>query len=162
MSHGLDESVVRRFWRYVDKRGKRECWPWTGGTNDDGYGKLFFKDGELRKQLLSHRVSFAVSRNVPLSELLIVRHSCDNPLCVNPSHLIHGSILDNIADRQSRNRQAKGEGNHNAKLTADQVKEIRRIHVPYQRPYLRELADRYGVTLDQIHRVARKKVWRHV
>lgn len=159
MGHGLTESVVRRFWKHTRKRGPDQCWPWLGGKKEDGYGRLFLRRG---KYLFAHRISFAIATNTSLESLIVVRHKCDNPRCVNPKHLLHGTILDNVADRQSRNRQTRGENHFNAKLTELQAEEIRRIHVPYRRPYLRELAKRYGVTLDQVHRVARKKSWRHI
>jgi len=53
-----------------------------------------------------------------------------------------------------------GENNHNHKLTAKDVKEIR---LKYTDGYLQStLAQEYGVGPDQISRIVNYKVWRHV
>ena len=35
-------SIIKRFWKYVDKKGPDECWEWTG-CNSGGYGQLGIK-----------------------------------------------------------------------------------------------------------------------
>jgi len=39
---------------------------------------------------------------------MIVRHSCDNPRCVNPDHLLLGIQMDNHADKIERGRFVSG------------------------------------------------------
>ena len=51
----------------------------------------------------------------------VVRHSCDNPSCVNPLHLAIGTQLQNIADREERGRTAVGLKNGRAKLTPEMI-----------------------------------------
>lgn len=89
-----DAKTQERFWSKVDKSaGDSGCWVWTGVTFDDGYGA--FKAGG--KMYRAHRASFAIANNSDPGDL-VVRHSCHNPLCVNPNHLSAGTVEDNTAD----------------------------------------------------------------
>src|SRR5688572_33287595 len=69
-----------------------------------GYGHVSF-NGEVRR---AHRVAYELAHGVAPGNL-VVRHSCDTPACVNPDHLLLGTQLDNIADRNMRGRTAKGD-----------------------------------------------------
>ncbi len=71
-----------RFWDKVDKRSRRECWQWQGGRTGRGYG-TFWADGMARA---AHKVAYELSKGiVPAGKY--VHHTCDNVLCMNPSHL---------------------------------------------------------------------------
>ena len=50
---------------------------------------------------------------------------CDNPPCVNPAHLAEGTARDNVRDRDSKGRQARGDRNPASTLVADDVRAIR-------------------------------------
>lgn len=56
----------------------------------------------------------------------VVMHLCDNPGCINPSHLISGTHLENKKDRKRKGRNS-GEMNGNSKLTSEEVSEVRRL-----------------------------------
>lgn len=58
---------------------------------------------------------------------LLVRHTCDNPNCINPEHLIVGTPQDNMNDRDERGRTPKGESHYNSKLKEKQVLEIKKL-----------------------------------
>lgn len=76
-----------------------------------------------RYVLRAHRVSFWLATGL---EPAVVMHGCDNPPCVRPSHLYEGSIRLNNVDRQQKGRTAHGETHYAAKLTDQQVADIRR------------------------------------
>ena len=76
------------------------CWLWPFSTTSQiGYGQVWF-EGKPRG---AHRVAFVLNGGV-IPEGMIVRHSCDTPLCINPEHLLIGSYADNSADMVARGR----------------------------------------------------------
>ncbi len=80
------------------------CLEWLAGGSTDrpsgSYG-IFTIDG---KGYYAHRVSYAWQKDNTLKSNEAVRHTCDNPRCCNPDHLIKGTHLDNMRDRSARNR----------------------------------------------------------
>lgn len=77
------------------------CWEWTDYRLPFGYGRIY--DGATRRMLLTHRVSYELHHG-PIPDGLIVRHTCDNPPCVNPDHLELGTRVDNMQDCVQRGR----------------------------------------------------------
>lgn len=56
-----------------------------------------------------HRLIYADKLGLTLKDIegVVVRHTCDNPRCINPEHLIGGTLADNNRDRAERGRSAK-------------------------------------------------------
>lgn len=134
------------------------CWIWTGSLNKTGYGQF----GVGGKAVLAHRMSYELFKG-PIPKGMHILHSCDNPSCVNPDHLFLGTHQDNMDDKVAKNRQAKPQGNLNgrAKLTEQQVKEIREKYVP--RKYSSySLAKEYGVSQYNICAIISNKSWKHI
>jgi hypothetical protein len=74
-----------------------DCWIWIGTQN----GKPKKRYGVIRdnyRQKKAHRVSYELYRG-QIPEGLVVRHLCDNKLCVNPKHLELGTVSDNNRDK---------------------------------------------------------------
>lgn len=94
-------KLERRFWAKVDRRGPDECWPWIAKAviSDLKYGAINVS-GIVTG---SHRVAYALA-NGSITDGLHVRHSCDNPPCCNPAHLIEGTPADNVKDMMDRGR----------------------------------------------------------
>jgi len=114
--------MEKRFWAKVDKSG--ECWLWTGGFFNVGYGAISGPDRRPRK---AHRYSYELAHG-PIPDGLWVLHRCNVRACVRPDHLYLGTHTDNMADRKRAQRQARGNDLPFAKLTPEIVHEVRRLH----------------------------------
>ena len=105
---------------------------------------------------LAHRVVWElVYGPIPLG--LDVLHKCDNPPCVNPTHLFLGTQEDNGKDMAIKGRQTTGEKDGMHKLTLIQVKEIKKSPLSGNK-----LAQIYPVSRSQIQRIKSGECWRMV
>lgn len=90
-----------RFWRHVNKGSPYECWVWTGSNDGKGYGQI--SAGAGRSPIKAHRLSWEI-HNGQIPAGMVICHRCDNPKCVNPSHLFVGTQKDNMVDCATKNR----------------------------------------------------------
>lgn len=156
-----------RFWPKVNRT--EGCWVWTGGKNRQGYGLFRFRN----RSFLAHRASWILHHG-EIPTALGVLHKCDTPLCVNPSHLFLGTQQDNMDDAKSKGRVqigdansmrrhperiARGERRWNARLTENQVREIRQAAKVITH---KEIARRFGLDPCQVSRIVSGKRWKHV
>lgn len=144
------------------------CWLWYGSLRSDGYGQ-FRAGNKLRK---AHRVAYEAYRG-PIPDGLHVLHRCDVRACVSPFHLFLGTNADNMADRNAKGRQAKGDASgsrthpesrprgekqRQAKLTDANVLAIRAAIGKTQR----QIASAHGVSKTLIGQVRRREIWSHI
>lgn len=120
-----------------------------------GYGYRSVKG----KNYFHHRYVYEQETGIDLTPDILIRHTCDNPPCVNIDHLIEGTDLDNIQDRVDRGRSAKGTSHGSNKLTEDDVRWIREHQADYLQ---KELANMFGVSQNIISKIVRKVIWTHI
>ena len=95
----LSQKNINNFLAKFNRGDNDDCWNWMASSNEGGYG--WFSVGERME--LAHRVSYTYF-NGGIPQGLLVLHSCDNPICINPHHLRVGTQQDNIDDMTGRGR----------------------------------------------------------
>lgn len=131
------------------------CWEWHGYCDPDGYARIMRGPGK-GKCLLLHRLMFE-HRHGALPGGMKVCHHCDNPRCFKPDHLFLGTQGQNVADKMTKGRQARGAGHGCAKLSEEQAREALHSDESWS-----GLARRMGVTKAAIGRLKRRKTWKHL
>lgn len=147
----MTPADVARFWSHVDVQGPDECWPWTRCLSG-GYGR-FSVGGRRGRSAISSRVAYEIEHG-PLAVDALVRHTCDNPPCCNPAHLLPGTHAQNMTDMAVRERSSK------RKLTARQIRDIRRHRAAGARVI--DLAAKYGVTPSNVSQITTGRTWKHL
>ena len=129
------------------------CIEWQRSTTVAGYGKLWVGS----KLWLTHRLSYVLFRDSFIKSLNVL-HKCDNRKCCNPAHLFLGTQKDNMQDATKKDRLSHGELRYGAKLTAEQVKEIRIAASNYVPQEI--LVAKYGVIQQTISAIICGKKWK--
>ena len=151
------EYPEANFWPKIkDFSSPDSCWEWSAAMTGK-YGSLTIK----RKHTYAHRFSWEL-HNGSIPDGLCILHHCDNPKCVNPTHLFLGTIKDNARDmmNKGRNNPAKGERQGNAKLTEKIVRQIRLSLI--DGVTAKELSEKYNTALPNIYNIKNRKRWKHI
>ena len=105
------------------------CFLWAGCSTSEGYGRVRVHN----RTEFAHRVAYSEYVG-EIPDVHLVRHKCDNPSRVNPSHLVLGSDVDNAFDKVLRRRVHR-------KVSNDDVLAIRSALGRY-----RDIAAAHGVS----------------
>lgn len=149
----MRKTPEERFWEKVGNIGGEGCWEWQAARTQNGYG-YFYHDGRVGR---AHRWSYFNLGDA--EDYPMVMHLCNNPPCVRPDHLQGGTNQDNLryCTESGRWPQRHGERNPNAKLTDAQAW---CAAVDYESGMtLRQVGDKYGVTLQAIHLIVKGKTY---
>lgn len=147
------------FWSRVDKNGPiardgmTPCWIWRGAKTAEGYGRF----SDRGRDSLAHRVAYLLESG-SIDDVEAVMHKCDVRDCVNPNHLQAGTRAQNNADCKAKRRNAAGERSGTAKLTAEQVDDMRFRFRNGDSRY--SLAERFGVSHRQVCYIVRGQKWK--
>ena len=149
------ELRVKRFWEKVNKDGPTmphmdtPCWIWLGTYSSNGYSSVTVNG----RGTTAYRLSWLIhSGEIP--DNLFVLHKCDNPKCVNPTHLFLGTHGDNMRDMFAKGRW-KVKQNKLNKRVADQIRDFYATGCYTQQ----DLARLFNVHQGTISYVIRRKIW---
>ena len=153
--HGLSE--YERFLKRVQVGNPDECWNWTGARMKSGWHGEWNSSNGIE---LVHRAAWRLMKG-PIPGKLCVLHRCDNPICVNPTHLFLGTQRENMKDMWAKGRAkpgvSLGEKHGMSKVTVEKVNEIRSSSMSGK-----ELAAKFGITPTTVCDIRKFRTWKHV
>ena len=154
-------TLEQRFWGRVTVTDEGSCWEWQGARSHAGYGKLV-RDRHL---VSTHRLSWEFATGHPVPDDLLVCHRCDNPPCVNPSHLFLGDKSANAIDMVMKGRhdtksRIRGEEHARARLTDAVVADIRARHASDES--VASIARSLGVNWGTVKYAVAGVTWAHI
>lgn len=150
------EEFIAKFWSLIDRREPDDCWPWLGTLTISGYGQISFGPRGAAKSLRSNRLVFFLSHGHWPDNAC---HSCDNPPCCNPAHILDGTKAENQHDKRRKGRAAKGERIAQSKLTDAGALAIR---AGKGNRSAKELSAEFGVSTVVVYRIWNGDAWTHL
>lgn len=139
---------LRRFWSKT--REENGCIVWTGTRHHYGHGKFMTGPAGAQRTNRAHRWIYA--QTVGPVDGVILRHSCDNPPCVNVAHLVVGTQLDNVHDAMDRGRRPS--------VGLSAVMHIREAFA--NGDSVAAIAHRLVLNYQTVYGIARRLTWKHV
>lgn len=136
-----------------------DCWEWKGTKYRGGYGHFRRKMGNKWVMFKAHRYSYE-QFNGPLTQGMLVCHTCDNPSCVNPGHLFLGTPKENMQDKYRKGRGKLIRNPRHRNLSFEIAKRIREESVTIPKPTQKTLAEKYNTSVAQISRILSNQIWK--
>lgn len=118
------------------------CWMWQRGKFKNGYGATR-TPGDRRKKY-AHRVFYERAKG-PIPEGLDLDHLCRNRACCNPDHL------------EPVTRQVNARRGMKTRLTLEQAREIKAARGKHT---MRELGERFGVSISAVAGIWAGRTWK--
>lgn len=144
MRYSRGQALLAKLMDRTPNRPDGECWIWGGTRDTAGYGRMRHQG----RRVGAHRLMFyAVNGYYPEE----TRHTCDNPPCVNPSHLLDGTRSTNQRDAFERGRRTNaGRHNPNARYTPTQIAEVKELCTTHTLDQVQAMT---GVHRSTVHRI---------
>lgn len=162
----MKSDVQKRFWSKVDIKDLLSCWFWKGSLEAVRKGTYLrgrFRIGGRRGRAeVASRVAW-VSTHGDIPDGLFVLHKCDDPRCVNPSHLYLGTNKDNMRDLYERGdpNRSHGEKHYHALLTDEQAREVRRLYKARKMRSV-DIGKKFGISRSTVWDIGTGRRWKHL
>jgi len=158
----LTQKDIDRFYSHIITDWKNcpdDCWKMDYTPDRNGHYNIGINNTPHK----AHRISYYIY-NGKIPNDLLIRHTCNNPSCVNPNHLLPGTVQDNSDDMVAANRQAKGTDVFGSKLTDDIVRCILTdiYNGRYDGQSATYISKIYNVNYIAIMRILRGLTWTHI
>lgn len=129
------------------------CWLWSAGLWN-GYGRLSVGNkAKKANRLMWEMVNGPIPAGSGYHGTCLC-HRCDVKVCINPEHMFLGTAKDNTQDAASKGIMPRGIRAPKARLTEQQVREIRASAARQV-----DLAALYGVNQTTISSIKCGKSW---
>lgn len=160
----LPKQVHRRFIEKIEAPGPDHCWRWTGvHINDHSYPMFYYMRNGKRYQLPVGRLVYRIYYANYIPNDHVVGHTCDHTWCVNPKHIYivprHQHFKERWEEHLVRGKYHKVS---RAKLSNQQVREIRRRWREEDVDTYTELAEDYPVTPQAIRDVVEERTFKYL
>jgi hypothetical protein len=157
------EELIDLYWRlmYRVTFQPNSCWTWKGRKTKRAARRLAYGRLSVRGwAMYAHVVLYELKRGKRIPRNLVLRHTCNNSLCCNYSHMKPGSQRTNVRDaiRCGSHWSPRGAAHPKARLDAQKVQQVRALQHQHTR---KELAEMMRVSLSTINRVISGALWRH-
>jgi hypothetical protein len=136
------------------------CWPCHKQQDRDGYCDWH---PNRQKHIRVHRHAWELLHNRNMPRELHALHWCHNPPCSNPHHIYAGTQKTNQHHSHKDGRYPVGSSHYRAKLTEQEITEIRRLWAENpKRGQQSALGRQYNVSQGVIWGIIMHKWWKHV
>lgn len=134
----------RDVFKHIDMKGGDhvQCWPWKNKLNKKD-GRPYFTVAGKRRPAYAFVIETTTGQDQGSS---LVIHSCDNPICCNPSHLSYGTHQQNMDDMVERNRHG---------LPRIVVRAIRNLLA--KGTSQQEIAELYGISREAVSAISTRR-----
>lgn len=160
------KTLEERFWEKVDKSGGEDaCWGWTSATTsktrDCGTYRpprpVFRLDG---RNVHAARVAWQLYRGCVIPKGYIACHTCDNPGCVNPTHIFVGTHKSNMIDCVRKGRANSPRPYLSPKFSEEDVARVKALLATGVS--VLSVAKKLYVSHERIRRIKIGVTWAHV
>lgn len=132
-------------------RDANGCLIYRGKRRPDGYGIVSVAGN---RDIRATRV--VAEHHYGPSDLNVL-HACDNPSCIEPTHLRYGTVGENSADARERGQQPRGERHGMARLTEADARAV----LLDDRP-TRVVAESFGISSGHVNDIRAGRRWAHL
>lgn len=141
----------------IGKDEVKDCWNWSASKARGGYGQFrVLKNGKWTMGR-ANRISYELFKG-ELNPALLVCHTCDNPLCVNPNHLFLGTHKENARDMINKGRRKLTRNPKHKFLDRIIVENMRKDYLEGMKQA--QIASKYDFSRQQVSRVVTHKIWK--